>query len=63
MGKRSMPRSGSRLPVDRDPRRQLGAANVLCLVDGDELLPVVRVSPNDGWRIAVEQRRDAALSA
>ncbi len=35
----------------------------LCLVDGQEPLPDVHVSPADGWRISVERRPGAALSA
>jgi len=35
----------------------------LCRVDGDEPLPIVHVAPRHGWRILVEQRPGAALSA
>lgn len=35
----------------------------LCLVEGHEPLPAVHVSPEAGWRISVERRPGAALSA
>ena len=35
----------------------------LYLVEGHEPLPVVHVSPEAGWRIAVERSAGAALSA
>jgi predicted RNase H-like HicB family nuclease len=35
----------------------------LCLVDGQEPLPPVHVSPDDGWRISVQRRPGAVLSA